>query len=148
MCGADCWTGHRLIVSKFKFLILPKRRPQGKKTLKRLNVAELSQHKLVYELITDLDGKLHNLQIGDATIKDDWASLKEAVYATTFEHLGPTQRKNQDWFDVKDAEITALHEKKHRCHRTLQDDPTSSSKKAAFDNIRQKVQAMHFTRIS
>ena len=29
MCGADCWTDHRLIVFKFKLRILPMRRPQG-----------------------------------------------------------------------------------------------------------------------
>ena len=37
MCGADCWTDHRLIISKLKFRIQPPRRPQGKKASKRLN---------------------------------------------------------------------------------------------------------------
>ena len=31
MCCADCWTGHRLIVSKLNLCIQPERRPQGKK---------------------------------------------------------------------------------------------------------------------
>ena len=32
MCSTDCWTGHHLIISKIKFKILPKIRPQGKPT--------------------------------------------------------------------------------------------------------------------
>jgi len=30
MCGADCWTDHRLIISKLNFAIQLKRRPQRK----------------------------------------------------------------------------------------------------------------------
>ncbi|XP_062905812.1 craniofacial development protein 2-like, partial [Mobula hypostoma] len=33
MCGADCWTDHRLIVSKFRLRILPMRRPTEKKQI-------------------------------------------------------------------------------------------------------------------
>ena len=29
MCGADCWTDHRLVVSKLNLRIQPARRPQG-----------------------------------------------------------------------------------------------------------------------
>ena len=38
MCGADCWTDHRLVVSKLNLRIQPARRPQGKKAPKRLDV--------------------------------------------------------------------------------------------------------------
>ena len=31
MCGADCWTDHRLVVSKLNLRIQPVRRPQGEK---------------------------------------------------------------------------------------------------------------------
>ena len=34
MCGADCWTDHRLVVSKLNLRIQPVRRPQGKKVPK------------------------------------------------------------------------------------------------------------------
>ena len=37
MCGADCWTDHRLIISKTKLHIQPIRRPKGQKVAKRLN---------------------------------------------------------------------------------------------------------------
>ena len=38
MCGAECWTDHRL---KLKIRVQPKRRPQGMKTLRRLNTSKL-----------------------------------------------------------------------------------------------------------
>lgn len=38
MCGAECWTDHRLIVSKLNIQIKSKIRPQGTKALERLNV--------------------------------------------------------------------------------------------------------------
>ena len=41
VCGADCRTDHRLVVSKLKLRIQPARRPQGKKVPKRLDVAKL-----------------------------------------------------------------------------------------------------------
>ena len=41
MCGADCWTDHRLIVAKLNIRVQPKRRPQGMKAPKRLNITQL-----------------------------------------------------------------------------------------------------------
>ena len=43
MCDANCWTDHRLVVSKLNLLIQPVRRPQGKKVPKRLDVSKLKQ---------------------------------------------------------------------------------------------------------
>ena len=38
MCGAECWTDHRLLISKMTLRFQPPRRPQGIKIPKRLNV--------------------------------------------------------------------------------------------------------------
>ena len=35
MCGADCWTDHRLLISKMNLQIKPPKRPQGKKVPKK-----------------------------------------------------------------------------------------------------------------
>ena len=43
MCGTDCWTDHRLVVSKLNLRIQPVRRPQGKKVPKKLDVSKLKQ---------------------------------------------------------------------------------------------------------
>ena len=43
ICGAECWTNHRLDVSKLNLRIQPVRRPQGNKAHKRLDVSKLNQ---------------------------------------------------------------------------------------------------------
>ncbi|CAH1248443.1 Hypp8150 [Branchiostoma lanceolatum] len=88
MCGAECWTDHRLI----------------------------------------------------ASVEDDWSTLKKTVNTTAFQHLGTTKRRNQDWFDENDAQISSLLTEKHRLHRLTMNDPASTCKKAAFKNIRRGCQ--------
>ena len=41
MCGAECWTDHRLVISKLNIKLKPKQRPQGTKAPKRLNISHL-----------------------------------------------------------------------------------------------------------
>ena len=37
-------------------------------------------------------------------MEQDWATLKDTVYATAFLHQGKTDQKNKDWFDEKDEQ--------------------------------------------
>ena len=53
MCGADCWTDHRLVVSKLNMRIQPARQPQGKKVPKRLDVSKLKQDSKRQAFIND-----------------------------------------------------------------------------------------------
>ena len=57
------------------------------------------------------------------------------------EVLGPDTRHHQDWFDENDSEIHVLLEEKHRLLRAHQNNPSSTAKKAAFTNMRSKVQS-------
>ena len=138
MCGADCWTDHRLIISKCRLHIQPPRRPQGQKVVKRLNVSRL---KLCSEqLIQDLDAKLSTMPNDRNSIDERWAAFRNAVYTTSLEHLGQAKRNHQDWFDENEEEIQALLAEKRNLLRAFQNDPTSLAKKTAFTNTRQKVQ--------
>ena len=58
MCGAECWTDHRLIISKVNIHILPKRRPQGNKLPKRPNVSKLKDPHTKESFINELNTKL------------------------------------------------------------------------------------------
>lgn len=141
MCGADCWTDHRLIVSKLKLRILPMRRPQGQKTAKRLNISKLKSSKVAEEISRDLDGKLVDTPHDDQdSLEEQWVAFRDAVYSIALEHLGPASRRNQDWFDENDEEIQALRSEKHQLFGAHQNDPTSQAKKDAFASARQKVQ--------
>ena len=54
MCGVDCWTDHRLVVSKLNLCIQPVRRPQGKKVPKRLDVSKLKQDSKRQTFVNDI----------------------------------------------------------------------------------------------
>ena len=89
MCRADCWTDHRLILSKVNLKIAPKRHPQGKKVFKKLDVSRMKHKPTTEVLHSDLNKKLENLSLGDALVEDDWTAFKDIVYSNALEHLGP-----------------------------------------------------------
>ena len=66
--------------------------------------------------------------------------LRDKIHDTAFQLLGPTTRKNQDWFDENDEEIKEMLAEKNRLHRIYQLDQSSAAKKTAFTNIRRTVQ--------
>ena len=63
MCGTECWTDHRLLVSKLTLRIQPQRRPQGKKLIKKLNVTQLRDKSVSEDLTRDLDCNLAELHL-------------------------------------------------------------------------------------
>ena len=140
MCGATCWTDHRLVVSKVNLRIHPKRRPQGVKTAKRLNVNSLKCHETKDKFTHDLDIKLNDCASVQGDVEEQWKTLRDTVYSTAAVHLGHTTHRQQDWFDENDEEIGALLKEKHALHRAHQNDPSSNSKKAAFADCRRTVQ--------
>ncbi|KAJ1104385.1 hypothetical protein NDU88_001797 [Pleurodeles waltl] len=93
MCGADCWTDHRLILSKH---IQPRRCPQVKKTNRQLNVSNLSQHSVRQNHSEDLDSKLNQLSFGTNGVEEDWAAFRDVVYNTAITHLDQNTHKHQD----------------------------------------------------
>ena len=134
MCGADCWTDHRLIISKTKLLIQPTRRPQGQKVAKRLNVNKLKLPSVQEELSTTLSQQLSEVK------GSDWDSLKTTIHSVALQVLGPKTRNHQDWFDENDAEIQTVLEEKRQLFKAHQDDPNSASKKDAYDGKRSEAQ--------
>jgi len=141
MRGADCWTDHRLIVSKLHIHTRKKRRPQGQKTAKRLNVAKLQCAEICQSLQSELDSNLVDFHPEQLTVEDGWSTFRNVVYNSAFKHLGRTQRRHQDWFDENDAEIQALLDEKHRLHKAYLNDTSSSSKKDAFTVVRRALQS-------
>jgi hypothetical protein len=139
MCGADCWTDHRLVISKMKLRIIPKRRPQGCKAPKRIDVSKLKNSGTTEELVKNLETELADFSPED-NVESDWERFRNTVHTTASRVLGSPMRRRQDWFDENDAEIQALLAEKHRLHCAYQNDPSSAVKKAAFVNIRRTVQ--------
>ena len=129
MCGAECWTDHRLLISKVKFKIQPPRRPQGFKTLKRLNITSLKDPAKAQSLASALDEKLNSTKLDADDLEKSWSSLKALLYDTASNIIGHNTRKHQDWFDENDKEIEALLKRKHQLHRACTNDPSCTAKK-------------------
>ena len=136
MCGADCWTDHRLVVSKLNLRIQPVRRPQGKKVPKKLDVSEMKQDSKRQAFVNDLCSRLDALEHSSKDVDEVWTVFRDNVHSSAMDLLGPVSRKHQDWFDENDKEIQGLLDEKHQKHKAT----SSTSSKAAYPNICKTVQ--------
>ena len=75
MCGADCWTDHRFIVTKLNIRVQPKRRPQGKKAPKRLNITQLKNTNTKQCFVDILEVRLESTPLDSQNVEADWATL-------------------------------------------------------------------------
>ena len=101
MCGADCWTDHRLVVSKLNLRIQPVRRPQGKKEPEKLDVSKLKQDSKRQAFVKDLCSRLDALEHSSEAVDESWTVFRDTVHSSAMDSLGPASRKHQDWFDEK-----------------------------------------------
>nr|VZI17348.1 unnamed protein product [Spirometra erinaceieuropaei] len=114
IAGADGWTHHRLVISKMRIRLQPRRRPQGKRLPGKLNVALLSLPAHHLHFSNELAQRLDNLPIADAAAAENaseenrWCQLRDTVQSTALAVLGRAPRQHQDWFDDNDAEICLL----------------------------------------
>ena len=67
ICGSDCWTDHRLVVSKLKLRIHPAWRPQGKKAPMRLDVSKLNHDSMRQAFINDISNQLGAMNLSSWT---------------------------------------------------------------------------------
>lgn len=140
MCGAECWTDHRLILSKLRLLIQPKRRPQGTKAPRRLDISKLELDTVKQSFVAAMSERLETLDMQNKNVETAWATLRNVVYDTSLECLGHRSRRHKDWFDENCTEIKQLLEEKHRAHKALLDDPSSVSKQDTLRNRRSYIQ--------
>ena len=140
LCGADCWTDHRLVVRKLNPCIQPAQRPQGKKVPKRLDVSKLKQDSKRQAFINDICSRLDAMKLRSDDPEENWTVFRDTVHSSAMDSLGPVSHKHQDWFDKNDKEIQGLLEEKHQKHRAYLSNTSSVSNKAAYSNICKTVQ--------
>ena len=140
MCGAECWTDHRLMVCKLNLRILPPCRPQGKKPPKRLNISKLKVPQTRDALTTATDSNLSSLPSISSDIESEWAAFRDSVYSAAKDVLGVACRKHKDWFDENNEKIHCLLEEKHKHYKAFLTDQKSVRKKALYVNSRKTVQ--------
>ncbi|BHF82144.1 hypothetical protein SprV_0802528100 [Sparganum proliferum] len=152
IAGADGWTDHRLVISKMRIRLQPRRRPQRKRPPGKLNVAllYLPAHHLHFS--NELAQRLDNLPIAaaaaadvaaeNASVENRWCQLRDTIQSTALAVLGRARRQHQDWFDDNDAVISNLLAKKNRLHKAYVDHPTADNKAAFYRSHRQLQQRL------
>ena len=140
MCGAECWTDHRLIITKLNLRIHPKRRPQGVKAPKRLNIGKLKSDNIRQSFVATMQERLDTVELDGQNVESAWSQLRGMVYSTALEFLGLSSRKHKDWFDENSTEILKLLEDKQRAYKAHMVDPKSVSKKDKLKSARSTVQ--------
>ena len=135
MCGADCGTDHRLIVSKLSLELKQHRRPQGKAPPKRLNIANLSSLATQEKLAGEMKIKLEDVSLDPQSVETSWNLLSTNVYACAEENVGFPKRKHQDWFDEHNVEITQLIQERNELAQALASDPASEPKANALMKV-------------
>ena len=110
MCGADCWTDHRLIVNKLNIRVQPKRRPQGKKAPKRLNITQLKNTNTKQCFVDILEVRLESTLLDSQNVEADCDEIKQ------------------------------LLDEKHLLHQAYLSSPKSTSKKDAYNTVCKTVQ--------
>ena len=102
--------------------IQPARRPQGKKSPKRLDVSEMNRQ---YETSLLNEHDLQPTGCNQSQFREPRRKLDtfyKTVHSSAATTLGHPSRKHQDWFDENDDEIHGLFEENHRLLKAQQDD--------------------------
>ena len=140
MCGAECGTDHRLIVSKLNLVLRRQRRPQGKAIPKRFDVSKFSSQSKCSEFSDELASKLDGLTLNPDDVEQSWKELSTILYNCASSTVGFPDRKHQDWFNENNVEIRQLIQEKNRLFQAHISDPSSQSKESAFKASRSKLQ--------
>ncbi|BHF61154.1 hypothetical protein SprV_0100412600 [Sparganum proliferum] len=130
--GADGWTDHRLVLSKMRIRLQPRRRPQGKRPPGKLNTALLSLPAHNLHFSNELARRPDNLPIVAAAAD----AAAENASSTALAVLGSSRRQHQDCFDDNCAAISNLIAEKNRLHKAYVDRPTDENRAAFYRNRR------------
>ncbi|BHF82815.1 hypothetical protein SprV_0802595400 [Sparganum proliferum] len=116
IAGADGWTNHRLVISKMRIRLQPRRRPQD-----NLPIAAAAEY---------------------ASVENRWCPLRDMVQWTALAVLGRAPRQHQDWFDDNDDAISNLLAEKNRLQKAYVDHPTADNKAGFYRSLRQLQQRL------
>lgn len=112
MRGADCWTDHRLVITKLQLRLHPPRRTERVKGVS-LNLQQLVSKETQQRYVSAMNLALSTLDVEDGDFQANWNLLSSHVLETGTQILGLKTRRNEDWFD-ENEEMLSEAIKKHR----------------------------------
>ncbi|XP_068214053.1 craniofacial development protein 2-like [Palaemon carinicauda] len=132
MPGADdCWTEHRLLISRLSVTTLrPPRRAPDSEPHQRFDCSKLRNPQVAQNYKGACERHLAHPAdaVGQATVEHQWTTFRNAMTRAAEETLANTIKKRQDWFDENDATISLFIETKRQAHLTLENQPTAAKK--------------------
>nr|VZI47294.1 unnamed protein product [Spirometra erinaceieuropaei] len=112
IAGAGGWTDHRLVISKMRIRLQPRRRPQAA------------------------------VAAENASVENRWCQLRDTAQSTALAVFDRAPRQHPDWFDDNDAAIRNLLTEKNRLHKAYVDHPADAGKAAFYRSRRQLQQRL------
>ena len=103
----DCWTDHRLLITRLGISIRSK--PKVNHHLpsrKKFDVSKLHDPTIHDEYEKTIHEKLITNPIDPLSVEKEWKTIRDTISESAKAILGFTKRKNQDWFDENDQEIS------------------------------------------
>ena len=140
MCGAECWTDHRLVRSFLKLCIAPTQCKHPKVIRSTLNMTRLRCPYHYNKLRETLDEKLKASVPHDEDSSEKWCQFKKIITETAKAALGPKKCEHQDWFNENDKCITQLLHVKSQAYVEWKNHLSSKSKANKFRHLRGQAQ--------
>ncbi|XP_046998241.1 craniofacial development protein 2-like [Schistocerca americana] len=137
----ECWTDHRLLVSRLR---VPKyRKPRSRFSnppRRKFNTSNLN-NKNVRSHFQDIIFEQLKAPVTTDDVEQEWTTLKNIIKETAENVVGFSARKRSDWFDDNHGEIQAIINAKRDAYLSLAQDPSCAEKKAHFQELKQKCQS-------
>ena len=127
MPGADdCWTDHRLLLSRFNFAIRkPTRHCHPAK--KRFDCGKLNDPEYLQRFQEAVQLNLEAAD-GPRSTESHWTTIRDALSKAAEKTIGFSKKKHRDWFDDNDSSIETLINKKRTARIAHENHPSESNK--------------------
>ena len=133
MRGAECSTDHLLIRCRLKVTIHQPRKRTAPKSQKKLDIKKLGDGSKGTDFQTAFCENYSMPPDNDVDAK--WHHYKDCLYTEAEKALGHPKRKDADWFNDCNGEITELVGPKHKALQAHLSKPHCSKTKAIFTKV-------------
>nr|VZI34531.1 unnamed protein product [Spirometra erinaceieuropaei] len=110
--GADGWTDHRLVISKMRIRLQPRRRRQSIRPRAAVAACAAADN--------------------STSVENRWCQQRDVVQSMALAILGRTCRQHQDWFNDNDTAISNLLAGGNRLHKAYVDRLTDDNRTAFY----------------
>ena len=133
LAADDCWTDHRLVISRTRWTLkqsFPRRQAQPSRS--RYDTSALKDLEKALNFKESIEEKLRQNPPNGNDAESEWSLLSNVITDSAKENLGFRKRARKDWFDENSAEISKLIDAKRTARVDHQHDPASPRKLARY----------------